>query len=293
MIKRLLKNILRPHKIPFKIFDKLKHYYDLIRFFYQLKKYDEEKFIKEQNNIFNIYGLDRVDGLKKLAVIKNDIKNIIDISRIEKSSDFRVDGVASEHEVLFSSISVSKKLNVKNILEIGTYDGFNAFVLSRLFKDSIIDTIDLPSSDNDFINYYGREKTVKDFIAARDNILKQNKNINFYEMNSLKLINHNNSYDMIWIDGNHVYPTACIDIINSLNLLNDNGLIVCDDVHLNLDNSISKKSLQMYKSTASYETLNALQNENLIKFNLIYKRLAGKSNCYQKWRKYIGIFNKI
>lgn len=293
MIKRLLKNLLYPHKIPLKIFNKLKHYNDLIRFFYQLKEYDEEKFTKEQNNIFNNFGLDRVEGLKKLAAIKNDIKNIVDISHIEKSLDFRNDGVASEHESIFSSMSVSKKLNIKNILEIGTYDGFNAFLLSKLFKDSIIDTIDLPSSDNNFKNYYGREKAVKDFITDRDNLLKLNKNINFLEMNSLKLINHTKSYDMIWIDGNHVYPTACIDIINSLNLLNDNGLIVCDDVHLKLDHSISKKSLQMYKSTASYETLNALQNENLIKFNLIYKRLAGKSNCYEKWRKYIGIFNKI
>jgi len=293
MIKRLLKNILRPHKIPLKIFDKLKYYNDLIRFFHQLKKYDEEKFTKEQNNIFNNFGLDRDDGLKKLTAIKNEIKNTVNLSQTEKSLDFRNDGIASEHEVLFSSISVSKKLNIKNILEIGTYDGFNAFVLSKLFKESIIDTIDLPSSNNDFINYYGRVKTSKDFTTARDNLLKQNENINFLEMNSLKLINHNKSYDMIWIDGNHVYPTVCIDIINSLNLLKDNGIIVCDDVHLNLDNFISKKSLQMYKSTASYETLNALQNENLIKFNLIYKRLAGKSNCYEKWRKYIGIFNKI
>ena len=37
-------------------------------------------------------------------------------------------------------------------------------------------------------------------------------------MNSLELINHERTYDLIWIDGAHGYPMVCIDIINSLRL---------------------------------------------------------------------------
>lgn len=36
--------------------------------------------------------------------------------------------MSSEHEVLFSSISLSEDINVFNILEIGTFDGINSFL---------------------------------------------------------------------------------------------------------------------------------------------------------------------
>ena len=39
----------------------------------------------------------------------------------------------SEHQIIFSSISCQRK-DVKNILEIGTYDAKNAFLLSKLFQ---------------------------------------------------------------------------------------------------------------------------------------------------------------
>ena len=49
---------------------------------------------------------------------------------------------------------------------------------------------------------------------------------------SLNLINSNEKYDLIWIDGAHGYPTVTIDIINSLKLINNDGLIICDDVYI-------------------------------------------------------------
>jgi hypothetical protein len=35
--------------------------------------------------------------------------------------------MSSEHEVLFSSLSLNYKNNIKKILEIGTFDGKNSF----------------------------------------------------------------------------------------------------------------------------------------------------------------------
>ena len=63
-------------------------------------------------------------------------------------------------------------------------------------------------------------------------------------------------YDLIWIDGAHGYPVVCIDIINSLHILKENGLILCDDVCLKLNQSNSDI---MYSSIATYETLNELK----------------------------------
>ena len=48
----------------------------------------------------------------------------------------------SNHYLLIAAISL-KYLNIKNILEIGTFDGYCSSFLSYCFKGSKITTIDL------------------------------------------------------------------------------------------------------------------------------------------------------
>tara|TARA_B100001175_G_scaffold245850_1_gene212479 strand:+ start:273 stop:1103 length:831 start_codon:yes stop_codon:yes gene_type:complete len=273
ILNRIIKNLQKPHQIPLKIFSKLEYLYNL-------KKYDQNIFENEQNNTFNLLSLNRIGGIENLNLVKKDL-NLETYSKREMSS---------EHEVLFSSISINKNLKINNILEIGTYDGFNALLLSKLFPNAKIDTIDLPEDDNDFINFYGRKNLINEFINKRNNLLSKNNNINFFPLNSLNLLNHKKKYDMIWVDGAHGYPTACIDIINSINLINDNGLILCDDIFKNIDHVNSDK---IYHSIASYETLSELQKQGLLKFKLIYKRLDPINNCLNYKRKFVGILNKI
>ena len=268
LLLKIIRNLIRPHKIPKKIFNKLNYYFNH-------KKYNQNFFEKEQNDIFKYFGLNREEGIKKLTLIKKDLDF--------KSKD---SGMSSEHEVIFSSLSLSKNKSITDILEIGTFDGFNALLLSNLFPNSNIDTIDLPENDDDFINFYNRKDNISKFIQDKNIILSKNKNINFFPLNSLKLLNHKKKYDLIWIDGAHGYPMVCIDIINSLHILKENGLILCDDVHLNLNQINSDK---MYHSIASYETLNELKKQNLINFRLVYKRLNPKRNCIESTRKFIAI----
>ena len=269
---KIIRNLTRPHKILEKIFYKLNYHLSY-------KKYNKNFFEKEQNEIFEYFGLNRQEGIKNLTLIKKDL-------------DFKLRNseMSSEHEVIFSSLSLSKNKKLIDILEIGTFDGFNSLLLSNLFPDSNIDTIDLPETDDDFINFYNRKDNVAKFIQDRNIILSKNKNINFFPLNSLKLLNYKKKYDLIWIDGAHGYPWVCIDIINSLHILKENGLILCDDVHLKLNQNNSDK---MYNSIASYETLNQLKNQNLINFRLVYKRLHAKDNCMENERKFVAIVSKI
>ena len=270
IIKRIFNNLATPHLIPLKIMNKIK-------FYYNLKRYNKNLFENEQNTIFRELGLDRSLGLEKYNLIK-------------KKLDFSLNrNMSSEHEVLFSSLSLVKHFKNIDILEIGTFDGINALLLSKLFLNSKIDTIDLPHGDKDFKNFYNRKNSIHNFIDKRNNVLDKNENINFFEMNSLKLLNYKKKYDLIWIDGAHGYPVVCIDIINSLNLIKEKGLILCDDVHLNL-NHLNSDS--MYNSIASYETLNELQKQSLINFKLIYKRLSPKENCVKKQRKFVAVLSK-
>ena len=272
LLLKIIRNLIRPHKIPKKIFNKLNYYFNH-------KKYNQNFFEKEQNDIFKYFGLNREEGIKKLTLIKKDLDF--------KSRDR---GMSSEHEVIFSSLSLSKNKSITDILEIGTFDGFNALLLSNLFPNSNIDTIDLPENDDDFINFYNRKDNISKFIQDRNIILSKNKNINYSALNSLKLLNYKKKYDLIWIDGAHGYPVVCIDIINSLNILKENGLILCDDVHLKLNQSNSEI---MYSSIATYETLNELKKEDLINFRLIYKRLGAEHNCIENERKFVAIVSKI
>jgi hypothetical protein len=143
-----------------------------------------------------------------------------------------------------------------------------------LFNNAQIETIDLPTKSNDFIKFYNRENILEDFIKIRDKTLNYNNAIKFIELNSINLFNSTKKYDLIWIDGAHGYPVVCIDIINSLRLINDGGIIMCDDIFIN-----NIQSDKMYKSTAAFETHNELATEKIIDYKLIYKRLDTINNC--------------
>ena len=260
----ILHNLKSPHKIPIKIVRK-------IIFLYKKANYNFKAFELEQNKRFVKSKLDRVEGIKKLKKIKENYK-------------FLEREMSSEHEVLFSSISISPKIKINNILEIGTFDAVNAFLLSKLFQDSKIETIDLKSDEIDFTSTYKRNKNVEKFINLRDSLVSKIENIKFIELNSVKLIFSQKKYDLIWIDGAHGYPVCCIDIINSVKLLNKNGIIMVDDILI--ENNENDK---MYDSIAGFETLKELEKNNIIKLDFFYKRLDADSNADTKKISYVAL----
>tara|TARA_X000000950_G_C13910604_1_gene658836 strand:+ start:2797 stop:3606 length:810 start_codon:yes stop_codon:yes gene_type:complete len=268
MINAILYNLKSPHRIPLKILKK-------IIFLYKKKKYKKEFFKAEQNKNFKNLNLDRDEGQKKLEKIRAEYK-------------FSNHDMSSEHEILFSSLSLIKELKIEDILEIGTFNGINAYLLSKLFKNSAIDTIDLKSSENDFKNTYNRKTNTENFVNNRDSLLSKSPNIKFIEQNSVKLTFSEKRYDLIWIDGAHGYPVCCIDIINSVKLLKQKGIILVDDV-LRENN----KNDRLYKSVAAFETLKELEKNKLIKLNFFYKRLDADSNCIKEKIKYLALVKLV
>lgn len=256
------------------IFKKFKTLTEKIRYF----RYDKTYFENEQNLIFQKVKLDRLKGLEKLKIVSDKFNN----------ENY---GMNSEHLVLFSSISLKKKIT--NILEIGTFDGINSSYLSKFFTDAKIDTIDLDESDEKFNTMYNREinQNRENNLKKRNQIIDSEKRINFIKMNSLLLSKsfEKDKYDLIWIDGHHGNPFVTIDILNSLRLIKDEGIILSDDILL--DSSLN--SYDPYESNAAFFALKELKQSGLIDYQLIYKRLDKFYNSIPSKRKYIGIIKKI
>ena len=163
----------------------------------------------------------------------------------------------SEHVTLFSAISLKKK--ILNILEIGTFDGSNAYIMSKIFSEAKIETIDLDEKNNMFSELYNRDKksVLKNLYSKREKYFENLEKVKFKKLNSIELINRdtNNFFDIIWVDGHHGNPYATIDIMNSLRLIKDDGLIICDDVLI----SEYISAYDPYNSNATYFMLNALK----------------------------------
>lgn len=258
-----------------RLFYRLKSYVVIRIMVFVQKKYKKD-IIKEQNEMFCELGVSRLDGI--------DLINKICRNEFYCNYD-ETNGMFSEHLVLLSSISLAKN-DYNQILEIGTFDGKCSLILSRLFQDSKIDTIDLPQNSKVYKNTYHRKTSFDQFVRKRNENLKKSDRINFIEMNSVELTNYKrNTYDLIWVDGAHGYPVVAIDILNACRLIRKDGIILLDDVHLNV-----KKSDSMYSSIATYEMLNLLKDTNIISdFKLIKKRLDVKFNIKNYTEKFIGV----
>jgi predicted O-methyltransferase YrrM len=198
----------------------------------------------------------------------------------------------SEHHTLFAALA--QVVQAKRILEIGTYNGKCAAILALLFPKAEIDTIDLPDDHPLFISSYNRqdEESRLTHIRKRNALLGQYRNIKFDQVSSLVLsIGAREKYDLIWIDGDHGYPTVAIDIANAIRLIGPNGWILCDDVRTAAMRQYATTSI--YGSTGAHDTLASFKDAGILDFRLVSKRLDAKSNAHPRWRKYVAVCRRL
>ena len=214
------------------------------------------------DKIFSLYSSADPDKIR-------DLKNTIftKINSIAKDKILFKEAT-SEHYDLFNCLSFSDRKILK-ILEIGTFRGYTAAYLAYLFPNANVYSIDLPADSPEYINTYGRESSVNDFVVKRNFLLNSFNNIRFFDIPSTSfLFNHSQQFDLIWIDGDHSYPQVCIDIVSSLHLLADNGVIMIDDIYRdNID--LPENHL---KSRAAFETIENLCAAKIVSRDYIFKR---------------------
>jgi len=256
LISKILKKLL-----PNSWYLQLKKIYEIIKY----GNYDLSKDLNYNENLFKLLKFD----IEKIKSQLNSLNFQYHNPRL------------SWHYHLFVGLKQyfgNKKIN---ILEIGTHNGNFSNFISKVYSESHITTIDLDESDNQFINTYGRDEKEKldEFLKLRNENLNR-MNINFIKLNSLNIKKYFNEkkFDLIWVDGDHLNPQVTIDIINSLDLLNNDGIICTDDVIM--DNKF-KKSKKI--SNEGFFTLKYLEDNGLIKNYYLIKRIIIHNTIKKKY----------
>ncbi len=260
---------------PKKYLKKAQYYWDKI---YYGCRYNLENLRMIEKQKFNEMGFKYDDALEKL----NNI-----LCELGKPNFASQKGMGSIHWVLFCGVSHIESIN--NILEIGTYDGETALLLSKIFPNSTITTVDLPDSDPIFSKSYQRDdpdirKSFKD--RQKQNLL--HPRITFLQVNSFFIPGIlNQKFDLIWIDGGHLYPEIAWDICNAYHLCNQSGWLMCDDV-------IPEKNgfRDNYISPDSLNVLEYLSQRTGDRVTYFLKRESPEWSANPHKRKYVAVMRK-
>ena len=133
------------------------------------------------------------------------------------------------------------KINSSLILEIGAHKGDFSIVLLEKFKPKKLVLVDPWMAEKEKIyqsswygNFDGGGQKMQDsyYQSVKKKFVQQinKKQVEILKMKSseaFKILK--NKFDLIYIDGNHLYNYVLEDLENSLNIINNNGLIVLDD----------------------------------------------------------------
>jgi len=253
-----------------KIFNRLKKYsFRLYSFFYVLLFFDKYKILNIEKDKFSNLNLDYENSIIALN------KTLENTSYNEEKD--------SIHWLIAAALSIDSKREINNILEIGTYDGGFTKILSNLFTDSKITTIDLPDDDPVMKSLYNRnnEKVYAEYLdrqkenTSSKNIISIKKNT-FFLLDELKT---EEKFDLIWVDGGHLYPDIAWDLSNAYYLLKKKGVLMCDDIllHKNYYNNghvstDSKEVLEYIFKRTEVTVLHFLKRQDPFLFSLNHTR---------------------
>lgn len=112
-------------------------------------------------------------------------------------------------------------------LEIGSFEGRSAVFggeLSNVKEITCVDTFEGSKENGENINY---DLVYKNCL---ENLNRLNKPYNLIKNTSHNFFQNNNkTFNVIYIDGSHFHENVKKDFINSMNCLDDRGILICDD----------------------------------------------------------------
>jgi predicted O-methyltransferase YrrM len=201
-----------------------KHYVRRLRRIQALKNYDLLHIEAEEIAKFHAIGLDPVAALPHLNSALRSIGS-------EPYDDLT--GTDSIHWLVFAALSLSPRADaIRDILEIGTFRGKTTLLLKTMFPDAQVTTVDLPTSDPIMQQTYRRDtpEQLAEYRATRDSRVNR-EGIAFIETNSFFIPGvAKGPFDLIWMDGGHLFPEVAWDFCNSWHACRSGGILMCDDI---------------------------------------------------------------
>lgn len=189
-----------------------------------LRAYDLPRIEAEENAKFRALGLDRQAARPHLDAA---------LRQIGSAPYDDLTGTDSIHWLIFAALSLSPRAaTIRDILEIGTFRGKTALLLKTLFPEARVTTVDLPTSDPIMQQTYRRDtpEQLAEYRATRDGRVNRD-GITFVEANSFFLPTRApGPFDLIWMDGGHLFPEVAWDFCNSWHACRSGGLLMCDDI---------------------------------------------------------------
>jgi predicted O-methyltransferase YrrM len=232
----------------------------------------------KQKDFFEVLGINYAEAKEKLNLL------CLKLFKVEYNS---ANGMWSDHLIYFTGLSLSG-FKPRNILEIGTFKGETTRILSELFPDCSIRTLDISKKEMQSKNIYAYALNSKiDIFEHRKRNIVGVSNIVFNELNSLFLTLETGEYDLIWLDGAHGYPIASMDFTNCIRMLSKEGKLVCDDVYFKI-----WKEDPNYFSKAVIDSLQAFAQVKIIDYKMILKRTDLDNNFWKNQTKYVAIAEK-
>lgn len=194
----------------------------------------------------------------------------------------------SIHWLLFSALSIARP-DTARILEIGTFTGEFTLILTHLFPESQIITVDLPPNDPLMRSFYGREKDelYEQYLQTQKANLSSDRILPL-KLNSFFLLDTlDEPIDLIWVDGGHHYPEIAWDLCNAWHLCKKGGAILVDDVI-----PLHRRHQSKLVSTDSHRVLQYIESRVDQKIILFLKRISAAWHCRPSTRKYVSYLEK-
>ena len=191
---------------------------------------------------------------RKSKIIENEIYNDFK-SYNEKEKWFC-------NNLFFLNKKLKKIKNIRNILEIGSYEGRSCIYFGKKFIDAKITCVDTWSGSDEHLNIKFQEiennfdKNILNHLG-NDRVEKQKISSDvFFKKN-------NKFYDLIYIDGDHQTDQVNKDINNAWSILNDGGYLILDDYTWWWYNDL-KNNPAFAINNFIYNNINSIDVENLI-----------------------------
>ena len=134
---------------------------------------------------------------------------------------------APPHYTGFYFAAVSLVLeSAKNILEIGMGVGRSTHLLSLLFPNAMVYTLDIPPSDKEYRTdaYVGSKGEVTKKNLSRPNIRLIRSNSFFLPSLALP-----EEFELIFVDGGHYFPVVAWDVMFAYGRIKEGGFVLIDD----------------------------------------------------------------